>query len=190
MWCIQEFVCYVYTSENRKKMTRYFAPNLTSNSRLFAARQQSPLSKYHMICWQDQSTSKWAVKMLQIDCSLFSRLLFQQQQKSNLWNMDIVVFPAAGTGFNHQRSYDMLVFINTWILWGNFMLLTCVLTHYLPASTHVSSDQPRRLWVITIRKLYARDSIHGWFDCRNTFPPTGSPKHFIFTAVKNAICDS
>ena len=135
MWCIQEFVCYVYTSENRKKMTRYFAPNLTSNSRLFAARQQSPLSKYHMICWQDQSTSKWAVKMLQIDCSLFSRLLFQQQQKSNLWNMDIVVFPAAGTGFNHQRSYDMLVFINTWILWGDFMLLTCVLTHYLPAST-------------------------------------------------------
>ena len=70
---------------------------------------------------------------MQIDCSHCSRLLLQHQQKCTLWIMDIVVFPTAGIGFYRLRSYDVLVFINTWNLCGNYVLLTlCVDT--LPTS--------------------------------------------------------
>ena len=83
-----------------------------------------------------------------------------------LWNMDIVVFPAAGTEFNHLGSCDMLVFINTWNLRGNYMLPTCLSTRYQRVSSHQEAVQPTRLWAITIRKMYLYDSIHKiyiWF---------------------------
>jgi hypothetical protein len=44
--------------------------------------------------------------------------------------MGIVVFPAAGTDFNHPRSYDIIVFISTRNVWGNHMLLYCVNYHH------------------------------------------------------------
>ena len=150
----------------------------------------------HIIHGNDQPSPKWVVNVLQIDRCFFSRLVFEHQKR-------------------HSRTWISYYFVDwIWYWIQSFMIVFYTrdfqfnesMGQQLAAALYVDIiptgiDTPR-IRPVNLRPLPFEICIHmticmtnmtvgtlflTWFGSRNTFPSTGSPNIFVFTALKNSI---